>query len=268
MQSRVSDLRAKGLGLAAISYDPVEILAAFSRQREITFPLLSDTGSATIKAYGILNPDPSRAGIPFPGTFILDRQGKVTSRFFEDSFTERNTVASLMVKLGGKRAPVAGTRVSSAHLNLTTWPTDSTIAPGNRFSLVFDIVPGPGVHVYAPGAKGYRVVAVNIAPQPNVRLLPVQYPASQAYFFKPLNEHVPVFQKPFSLVEDVVLEATQQAQAALRGKDHLTLTGTLDYQACDDKRCFDPVSVPLSWTLSLRPLIRERPIPPKQTSQK
>ena len=199
---------------------------------------------------------------------LVTRQGKVTSRFFEDSFTERNTVASLMVKLGGKRAPVAGTRVSSAHLNLTTWPTDSTIAPGNRFSLVFDIVPGPGVHVYAPGAKGYRVVAVNIAPQPNVRLLPVQYPASQTYFFKPLNEHVPVFQKPFSLVEDVVLEATQQAQAALRGKDHLTLTGTLDYQACDDKRCFDPVSVPLSWTLSLRPLIRERPIPPKQTSQK
>ena len=49
------ELQTKGLGLAAISYDPVETLAAFSRQRGITFPLLSDAGSETIKRYGILN---------------------------------------------------------------------------------------------------------------------------------------------------------------------------------------------------------------------
>jgi hypothetical protein len=41
------------------------------------------------------------------------------------------------------------------------------------------------------------------------------------------------------------------------------LTGTLDYQACDDKQCFNPGSVPLSWTLTLRPLVRERPNPQK-----
>ena len=34
-----------GLGLVVISYDSPEILAAFSRQRGITFPLLSDAGS-------------------------------------------------------------------------------------------------------------------------------------------------------------------------------------------------------------------------------
>ena len=39
----------KDLGLAAISYDSVETLAAFSRQRGITFPFLMDTGSETIK---------------------------------------------------------------------------------------------------------------------------------------------------------------------------------------------------------------------------
>ena len=55
MQGRVTELQAKGLGLAAISYDSVETLAAFSRQRGITFPLLSDAGSETIKRYGILN---------------------------------------------------------------------------------------------------------------------------------------------------------------------------------------------------------------------
>jgi hypothetical protein len=90
-------------------------------------------------------------------------------------------------------------------------------------------------------------------------VLPVQFPASQTYFFKPLNEHVEVYQKSFTLVQEVILEGTQQAQAALRGKETMTLTGTLDYQACDAKQCFNPASVPLSWTLTLKSLIRERP---------
>jgi hypothetical protein len=56
----------------------------------------------------------------------------------------------------------------------------------------------------------------------------------------------------------VILEGTVRAQAALRGKENMTLTGSLDYQACDEQ-CFNPASVPLSWTLTLRSLIRERP---------
>ncbi|MGI8743440.1 MAG: hypothetical protein ACR2NN_12885 [Bryobacteraceae bacterium] len=78
---------------------------------------------------------------------------------------------------------------------------------------------------------------------------------SRIYFFKPPNERVPVFQKPFTLVQEVILEETPQAQAALRGKEN----GTLDYQTCADIQCSNPSSVPLSWTLALRPLVRERP---------
>ena len=75
------------MNVAAISYDPVRILADFAARRGITFPLLSDAGSATIKRYGILNTtiDPKNElyGYPFPGTFIVDRNGVVTSRVFE-----------------------------------------------------------------------------------------------------------------------------------------------------------------------------------------
>lgn len=287
----MNELREKGLGFAAISYDSPEILAAFSKQRGITFPLLSDAGSATIKRYGILNPVPEWAigpdkdnpavqseaqkyvsvvrpraemvGIAFPGTFILDRQGRVTSRYFEDFYIERNTVSSIMMRLGSKAGAVAATKMSSGQLDVVTYPSDSAIAPGNRLSIALDVTPHAGIHVYAPGAKNYRVIGLNIAPQPFVRALPMKYPASQIYFFKPLNERVPVYQKPFTLVQEITLEGTPQAQAALRGKEAVTITGTLEYQACDDKICFNPASVPLSWTLSLRPLVVERPVLPK-----
>jgi peroxiredoxin len=286
LQGRVTELQARGLGLAAISYDPPEILAAFSKQRGITFPLLSDVGSETIKRYGILNtvamaltgpdasdpaladeikkyvsvvgPNPRMAGIAFPGTFILGRNGRVTSRFFEDFYIERNTVSSIMTRLGAGQA--VGSKISTAQLDVTTYPSDSAIASGNRFTIALDVTPHRAVHVYAPGASNYRVIALNIEPQPFVRVLPLQYPVSQIYVFKPLNERVPVYQKPFSLFQEVVLEGTPQAQAAFRGKDALTLKGVLEYQACDDRICFNPESIPLSWTLTLRPLIREQPV--------
>ena len=286
----MNELREKGLGLAAVSYDSPQILAAFSKQRAITFPLLSDVGSVTIKRYGILNPvpewamgpdkddpvvqaevqkyvsvgrpSPQMVGIAFPGTFILDRQGRVTSRYFEDFYIERNTVSSIMIRLGSKAGAVAATKISSGQLDITTYPSDSAIAPGNRLSIALDVTPHAGIHVYAPGARNYRVIELNMAPQPFVRTLPMKYPASQIYFFKPLNESVQVYQGPFTLVQEVILEGTPQAQAAFRDKDSVTIGGALEYQACDDSICYNPTSVPLSWTLMLRRIIRERPTLP------
>jgi peroxiredoxin len=287
LQSRVKDLQAQGIGLATISYDSREVLAAFAKQHGIMFPMLSDPGSRTIERYGILNtvvaeafgpnkddpevqaavrryisvvnPSPNKQGIAFPGTFMLDPQGRVTGRFFEDFYIERNTVSSVMKRLGAQGEAVAGTTISTAHLDLTTYPSEAEIAPGNRFSVVLEITPKPGMHVYAPGATGYRIVALRIAEPAFVRALAPTYPASEIYHFKPLDERVPVYQKPFTLVQELVLDGDLPAQKAYRGQETLTVTGTLDYQACDDKICYVPVSLPLSWTLDLRSLVMQRP---------
>ena len=287
LQGRVKDVRDRGLGIAVISYDSREILEAFTREHAITFPLLSDKGSETITRYGILNTvvdealgpnrddpavkadvqkyisvnqaQPMMRGMAFPGTFIVDRQGRVTARFFEDFYIERNTVSGILKRVAGRDATLAGTKISTAQLDVTTYPSDASVAAGNRFALVLELAPRRGTHVYAPGASGYKVIALTVAPQPFVRVLPLRYPASEIYFFKPLNERVPVYQKPFRLVQEVVLEGQPQAQQAFRGKDSLTITGTLDYQACDDRECFNPASVPLTWTVGLRPLVTQRP---------
>ena len=60
------------------------------------------------------------------------------------------------------------------------------------------------------------------------------------------------------VAQELVLEGTPAAQAAFRGKESLTIEGSLDYQACDDKVCFNPVSVPLTWTMNLKTLVTER----------
>jgi hypothetical protein len=38
----------------------------------------------------------------------------------------------------------------------------------------------------------------------------------------------------------------------------LTISGKLEYQACDSKICFLPTSVPVQWQLQVLPLDRQR----------
>ena len=285
LQSQYETLRKDGLGLVGISYDSQEILAAFSQQHGITFPLLSDVGSATIKRYGILNTvaekglgpngkDPDvvaqvklyvsanganerQRGTPFPGTFIVDRAGRVKARFFEDSYTVRNTVSSIRVRLNDVDSAVAGTRIASQHLDVVTYPSDAAVAPGNRFSVVAQVTPHSAVHVYAPGAANYKVIELKVLPGQYIRASAPMYPRPEVYFFKPLNERVPTYQKPFTITQEVVLDGQASTRTALSAQSSLTISGVLNYQACDDRLCYDPVSLPLTWTVGLRPIVTQ-----------
>lgn len=275
--------------MVGISYDSQQILADFTKRQGISFPLLADVGSATIRRYGILNtvveealgpngkdpavradlaiyatvnePSERLRGIPFPGTFIVDRQGRVTSRFFEDYYWERNTTSNLLLRLGAGSPPVQATQVSTDHLDLRTYASDAAAALGTRLTLAFDVTPKRGMHVYAPGASNYRIINVNITPQPHVRTSQLRYPASEIYHFVPLNERVPVYQKPFTLLMDVVPEATAEARKAFAGRNELVISGTLEYQACDDKICYNPVSLPLQWKVAMQGLVPGAPQP-------
>lgn len=262
LQSRLPELRKKGMGLAVMTYDSPAILADFSRRRGITFPLLSDQGSSTIKAYGLLNttvdPTSMNYGIPFPGTFIVNRQGVVTARFFEEAYQERNTVASILLKLGDPSHEIDAQRLTTDHVEITTYLSDRLVAPGTLFSIVADVTPRPGIHVYAPGTHSYKVVALRLNPQPFLLTRPLRYPASEIYVFKPLNERVEVFQRPFRLIQDVAFDASPDARKALASAETVTITGTLEYQACDDKTCFLSKSVPVTYSVKVRQLDTER----------
>ena len=290
LQSQYDTLRRDGLGLVGISYDSQEILTAFSQQHGITFPLLSDVGSETIKRYGILNTvaeeglgpngkDPDviaqvklyvsanganerQRGIPFPGTVIVDRSGRVKARFFEDSYTVRNTVSNTRVRLNNLNTSVAATRVASKQLDVVTYPSDTAIAPGNRFSIVAQITPHNGVHVYAPGAANYKIVDLKVLPSKYIRTFKTVYPKSEIYFFKPLNERVPTYQKPFTISQDIVLDGQASTRTALAKQTSMTIGGVLTYQACDDRLCYDAVTLPLSWTVGLKPIVTQQTVRP------
>ena len=72
---------------------------------------------------------------------------------------------------------------------------------------------------------------------------------------------MPVYQRPFRIVQDLEIDPSPQAAGALKDKTEMAIAGTLAYQACDDKVCFTPQAVPVTWTVGLRPLDRDRANP-------
>ena len=288
LQSQLETLQEQGIGVAAISYDSVEVVADFAKRRGITFPLLADSDSSVISDFGILNTvaaegvgdnaddpsvkadvaryvsafgaNPMIVGTPYPGTFMVDGDGKVTSRFFEEFYRERNTTTNVMLKLGMGLSPIAAVEGETAHLKFTAYPSNTSVTVGTRFSLALDVTPGPKMHVYAPGAeeKGYRVIGFNLDQPEIARIEPVSYPESEIYYFEPLDEHVPVYQEKFTILQEVVMNGDARAEEVMSKLDALTLTGTLDYQACDDAICFLPQSIPVSFTVDLEMPDRQR----------
>jgi DsbC/DsbD-like thiol-disulfide interchange protein len=246
-----------GFGVAAISYDSVETLNGFAGKHSITFPLLSDAGSKTITAWGILNKEATgrSAGIPHPGTFMIDRSGKILSRSFEQPYQERRSATSLLTQLASV-SPGQTTTIKGAQATFGLSVTDTLAAVGHRVTLSIRVTPGPKMHVYAPGQKGYIPIALTLTPDPAFKAHPIRFPASTTYHYKPLNETVQVYSTPFTIAQDVTIALTPDLRARAVKGDVLTIAGQLEYQACDDKVCYRPETIPVAWKVTLSPIVR------------
>ena len=196
------------------------------------------------------------AGVPHPGTFVIDRSLKVVERAFEQAYQERNTAAGVLARIGGSVPPSAPTDVEGGQITVTLGTSDATAPPGGRVTLIVDLKPKPGMHVYAPGQVGYVPIAVTLDPSPDFRTHPAQFPVPGTYYFAPLKETVKVYDKPTRIAQAVTLALTPELRKRAAAGDKLVVTGSLAYQACDDKVCYRPETVPVSWSIALTPFVR------------
>jgi DsbC/DsbD-like thiol-disulfide interchange protein len=130
-----------------------------------------------------------------------------------------------------------------AHITVTT--SVATPAPelGGAVKLYVDVTPQPKIHVYAPGAADYQPIKVTVDAQPGITIRELHYP--KAGLLVNEFEKVPVYDKPFRLVQDVTVPSKPSS-----GK--ITVTGKVEYQACDDEVCYKPATIPISWQIPVR----------------
>ena len=103
VNSGVAEIEKRGYRIAALSYDSPEILRAFTVKRHISYTFLSDPKSEVIDLYKLRDPQyppGNRAhGVPRPIIFILDHNGVIKSKLYEESFKVRPPVTAVISKL-------------------------------------------------------------------------------------------------------------------------------------------------------------------------
>ena len=255
MAQQVEEFKSKGLNVAAVSYDASAVLKQFAERVGITFPLLSDTDSKAIRAFGILNdtlpPDHRRYGVPFPGYYVVDENGVVQSKHFEENYQERVTAANILVREFDGSGEVQG-EADTSHLRMSWSASNREVLGGHRIALVLNVEMKPKMHVYAPTVTGYLPVEWQIAPSDGWQAAPPDFPESELLHLPAIDEIVPVYEGRFRVVRDLKIGSRNQIQPLVSEDGTITVEGTFHYQACDDKVCYLPQQVPLKWTFDLK----------------
>lgn len=257
----MSRFEKQGLKFAAISYDSEEILKFFSDLHKIDYPMLADPDSKVIRAYRVCNEEATgmQKGFARPGYFFIDPDGMIREKFFEPKYRERLTGNSLLSKLFPELGEEVVDTLEAPHLQVALEQSDRAGVPGARITLAAEIRLPQDVHVYAPGAQGYKPTRLVIDPMPQMEFNPAVYPPSKILFLPAINEKVPVFEGTLRISQDVKVSSAAEFWGSL-GKEGKTFTisGRLEYQPCDHTICYPPTSVPLKWQIRVFPLDRTR----------
>ena len=265
LQEAWQNLHKSQVAVFAISYDDVEVLAAFADKRGITFPLLSDAGSHTIRELGLLNEQvveqhafygirtrDDQLGVSYPGTFVLDENGVISEKHFEQSYRVRPTARIFEDwALGTSEVtpPPEASHASSANFEVRAWTDSPTYRPYQQVRVHVELSLPPEVHVFAsPVPDGYTPLSLHVAPLDGLQVDHHEMPAPHPFSVEGLDEHF------------LVLEGAVRATIPLRLTRNLgpiNLTLHVDYQACTPTVCFPPAMLSVGVPLNGLDLIRD-----------
>jgi DsbC/DsbD-like thiol-disulfide interchange protein len=156
-----------------------------------------------------------------------------------------SVVLALAVVAQSSTPAVKASSVETRHLAAATSLSAATVAPGGRLHVYIDVVPKPRMHVYAPEERAYQAVSLTLAPAAGLIIGKPLFPKGERFFFAPLSETQMVFSKPFRI--EIPVTVNRSSKPGPRD-----LTGTLEYQACDDTVCYIPTTTVLTWSVTIR----------------
>ena len=136
--------------------------------------------------------------------------------------------------------PAAKPPIETAHLTMAASSAAASAGAG-KVTLALDVTPKPKMHVYSPGQDGFIAITLTLDENPAITVGKAKYPAGEKSFMPALNETQLVYAKPFRITQDVTVKTAS--------REPVTITGKVRYQACDDKICYLPVTVPVEWKI-------------------
>ena len=228
------------------------ILGRFADQYHITYPMLSDHDSLIIRKFGILNtnvlPGTRFYGIPFPGQYLLEPDGTVRDRSFLPDYQTRPTASEVLLKEYGIPAADDGVTITAEDVQARIVISDKRSFSGQRLGAAVNFKVAPGWHIYGePLPTGYSPTSVKFDDD-LVASQALEFPQPKPVKFELLGETLPVYHGEFRATGYILLK-----QKLPPGEQKLT--GTLNFQECNDKICKLPQSVRFQIPMRIDPYV-------------
>lgn len=143
-------------------------------------------------------------------------------------------------------AALAEETIETRHLRLRMLADAAAVRPGGAVRLALEVELKPRMHVYAPEVEGsYIPISWRLNDSPLWTAREVAWPPSRKLYLAAIDETVPVYEGNFRLERRLEFSPAASGEAAVEG--------ALRYQACDDKMCYRPETVPLRWSFRVQP---------------
>lgn len=254
------------IAVVAVSYDPVSTLTEFAADHGVTYPLLADVGSIQIERIGLLNDtieaeraawgremDDKHRRLPYPGTFLLDRDGVVIEKKFERSHRLRPSGTLLIEDLMGEELDRAVASTDAAPgVRAAAWLVEGGFFPGQRLYAHVRLEIDDGLHVYVPPlGEGYVPLQVTVEELSELTVEAPELPGGRPFEIAGLPEE-------FFVVEGTVDVRVPFYFSDERDED-ATLVVRIGYQACDDTACFAPEELRMELPIEHIPIPHPEP---------
>jgi peroxiredoxin len=258
-------LRQLGYEVAALTYDDPRATAHFAARRQLSIPLLADPASTAIDAFHLRNEAATTGfakGVTRPALLILDASGRVEAKYLEEDYKERLTVANLLANRLGLRAAPAADPIDRPRIRLNAALSSPIARPGQPLTLSLDAIFARGLHAYAPGApQEFIPISWTLESSPHFTAADPVWPTPERTRLYGVDEPVPNYTGLLRLSRNITL-APRAALLKSLPDGELTINGTFRYQACNDRLCFPPENIPVTWRILIEGLDRGR-VPPE-----
>ena len=257
-----------------ISYDSVDDLKLFSDDYSIGYDLLSDADSAVIKQIGILNTliEDDREtripgaryfyGLPFPGVYVLDEEGRVVEKFFSRSFATRSSAGNILnAALGGILMPEEGPAVEfvNEQIEFTAFLADAELMLEYESTLYVRFQVAEGLHIYAePLPRGFIATTVSVEENPGLTIGEPVYPPTQLMKFEALDVELPVYGGVVDVGIPITANDTLSGLFQADKPESVSVAIDVRYQVCSDTFCYLPKTERLDMLIPLGDLVMPR----------
>lgn len=237
----------------------MEILASFAAAKGITYPLLSDEGSVVISRLGLLNPQVRRQheetnelhedrfeGVPYPGVFLLDEDGRVVDRRMHADYRIRESASSLVNgRFGLAVALPDEASFAEDVVNIAVSPECDRFSPYQMVWFYIRLTVEPGWHVYAsPAPVGLTALKVGITTETNLQPGDVVVDQDPVILqVAGTDQPAPTFEGEIGVRLPVVIAKSRRSP--------LDVAGFVEFQACSGMECLPPRRV--EWSVRLDP---------------